>query len=173
MEPVLGGRLASPPPVIRKEFDQSPRYSPAEWALQWIWNQPEVTTVLSGMSNLAQLDENLAAADRSAPNSFSPNDHALIERVTKAFRGAMPVPCTQCQYCMPCPHGIDIPTNFKVFNDFSAYQDHGYARALYARFLGESARSSACIACGECEERCPQKIPIANQMKKVTAALAP
>jgi predicted aldo/keto reductase-like oxidoreductase len=117
MEPLLGGRLVDPPKDVRETMERSPiRRSPAEWALQWLWDQPEVSVVLSGMSTLAQVEENLLAADASRIHSFTPAEHALIAKVREQYRARTVVPCNRCNYCMPCPNGVDIPGNFDFFN---------------------------------------------------------
>jgi len=172
MEPLLGGRLARPPLAIKAIFDAfDPGRSPADWALQWVWDQPEVAVVLSGMSRPAELEENLLSADRSSVGSLTPAEHDLIGRVRAAYRSAIPVPCTNCGYCLPCPNGVDIPRNFELYNNGCIHEDPGAARLLYARFLTEADRASACIQCGACEERCPQEIPIGEWMPKVHAVL--
>ena len=172
MEPLLGGRLVDPPKDVRETMERSPiRRSAAEWALQWLWDQPEVSVVLSGMTTMAQVEENLLSADRSRIHGFGEAEQALIARVTEQYRARTVIPCNRCNYCMPCPNGVDIPGNFDQFNYAHLFDDLAGARFKYQAFLKEAERSSACIACGTCEELCPQKIAISEWMPKVTALL--
>jgi predicted aldo/keto reductase-like oxidoreductase len=172
MEPLLGGRLADPPTDIREAMDTFPlRRSPAEWALQWLWDQPEVSLVLSGMSTFSQLEENLRSALFSSIRSLSPAEQALIAEVREKYSARTVVPCTRCGYCMPCPNGLDIPLNFELFNYAHAFDDVPSARFRYKAFLTEAQRSGSCINCGICEDLCPQKIAIPEWMPKVSALL--
>ncbi len=172
MEPVRGGRLAKAPQSIQTIWDSSKaRRTPSEWALQWVWNQPEVSVVLSGMSNMQQVDENLASAERSAVHSLSSEELELINRVRNAYQDRTSVPCTKCNYCMPCPNGVNIPGNFELYNDGLIYESVGMARSAYARFFAVETRASACIQCQECEDKCPQQIPISKWMPEVHAVL--
>jgi len=173
MEPLLGGRLADPPKDIRAAMDQFPvRRSPAEWALQWLWDQPEVSLVLSGMSTISQVEDNLRIAAASRIHSFSTADQELIAKVRGLYRARTVIPCTKCSYCMPCPTGVDIPTNFELFNYAHLFDDLAAAQLRYKMLLAEGQRSDSCAACGTCEDLCPQKIPITEWMPKVTALLA-
>lgn len=172
MEPLLGGRLVDPPKDVRETMDSaSRRRSPAEWALHWLWDQPEVSVVLSGMSTMEQVEENLRAADASRVHAFSDAEHALIAMVREQYRERTVVPCNRCNYCMPCPNGVDIPGNFDYFNYAHLFDDTAGARFRYEVFLKAEQRASACIACGTCEDLCPQKIAIREWMPKVAALL--
>jgi predicted aldo/keto reductase-like oxidoreductase len=172
MEPLLGGRLAAPPKAAAEVFRAADRgWPPAEWALQWVWDQPEVSTVLSGMKALGEVEENLRAADRSGIGSLGPGDHVVFERARRILRERAPIPCTQCGYCRPCPSGVNIPRNFELYNDCVIYDDPAIPRVLYARFMPEGERASACTACRSCEEKCPQRIPISDLMPEVHAVL--
>jgi hypothetical protein len=172
MEPLMGGRLADPPKDVQEAMESYPvRRSAAEWALQWLWDQPEVSVVLSGMSDLTQVEENLRAADRSRIGSFTPADQALIAEVREKYKARIAIPCTKCNYCMPCPNGLNIPANFEFFNYAHLYDNVADARYKYQVFLTDAQRASACIACGLCEELCPQKIPISEWMPKVSELL--
>ncbi len=173
MEPLLGGRLVEPPRDVLEAMGQFPvRRSPAEWALQWLWDQPEVSVVLSGMSAMGQVEENLQFASRSQVQSFDDAEQKLIAQVREMYRARTAVPCTKCSYCMPCPNGVNIPTNFDFFNHAHLFDDVAGARFRYEVFLTAEQRSSNCIDCGTCEGLCPQKIPISEWMPKVTALLA-
>jgi predicted aldo/keto reductase-like oxidoreductase len=172
MEPLLGGRLARPPRAVREVFDgfESER-SPADWALQWLWNQPEVAVVLSGMGRMSELEQNLRSAERSSVRSMPAAELRLIERVRETYRKASPIPCTKCGYCLPCPNGVNIPRNFELYNDGFIHDDPGAGRMLYGRFLTEAERASACVQCGACEKLCPQGIPVGEWMPKVHSVL--
>jgi predicted aldo/keto reductase-like oxidoreductase len=172
MEPLLGGRLAAPPQAAAEVFQASGRgWSPAEWALQWVWDRAEVATALSGMKSLAMAEENLRAAGRSGIGSLDGDDHALIARARKILRERAPIPCTQCGYCRPCPSGVDIPRCLGLYNDAIMYEDLAFPRGIYARFVPESERAGACTACRECEAKCPQGIAISEWMPEVEAVL--
>ena len=173
MEPLLGGRLADPPISVRAAMERaSIQRSPAEWALQWLWDQPEVSVVLSGMTTMEQVEENLGSAGRSSPNSFTAPEQELIAQARAEYRARTVIPCTKCGYCMPCPNGVNIPGNFEYFNYAHLFDDTPGGRFKYKVFLSEEQRSSNCIECGNCEELCPQKISIREWLPKVTALLA-
>jgi hypothetical protein len=172
MEPLLGGRLANPPAPIRQVIDRSvPRRSPADWALQWLWDQPQVAVVLSGMSTLPQVEANLDSANHSRIHGLEAADLRLIEELRRQYRQGALIPCTQCNYCMPCPNGVNIPLNFEIFNDAKLHEDLPGARLRYQLFLAPGARASACLDCGTCGPQCPQQIPIGDWMPKVHALL--
>ena len=175
MEPLLGGKLANPPPPIHALWDSAqtrdyPR-TPVEWALQWLWNKPEVSVVLSGMSAMEHVVENVASAGRSGVGQLSAGELALVERVRQKYDELCPIPCTACGYCMPCPNGVDIPRNFATFNNGVMYNAFDEARQHYNRWMPEERRASACIQCRECEELCPQDIPISEWMTVVHQVL--
>jgi predicted aldo/keto reductase-like oxidoreductase len=172
MEPLMGGRLADPPKDVLEAMKSFPaRRSPVEWALQWLWDQPEVSVILSGMSTMAQVEENLNFADHSRIESFTPAEQGLIGEVREKYRARIAIPCSKCSYCMPCPNGVNIPGNFECFNYAHLYDNLEDARFRYEVFLTEAQRSSACMACGVCEPLCPQKIEISQWMPRVTALL--
>jgi uncharacterized protein len=172
MEPVRGGRLAKAPQAIQAMWDSSPvKRTPSDWALQWVWNQPEVAVVLSGMSNMQQVEENLRSAEESAVHSLSAEELELINRARNVYQDRTVIPCTKCNYCMPCPNGVNIPGNFELYNDGRIYESVDMARSAYARFFAEPTRASACIQCRTCEDKCPQKIVISEWMPEVHAVL--
>jgi predicted aldo/keto reductase-like oxidoreductase len=172
MEPLLGGRLARPPaPLIRVLEESGVKKTLAELALQWVWNQPEVSVALSGMSTMAQVEEDLDSADRSAVGSLTTDESGLIDLLQAKYREKMKIPCTGCGYCLPCPNGVDIPRNFQLYNDGSIHEDVAYVRSMYERFVPEGERACACVQCRTCEERCPQKIRISEWMPEVHAIL--
>lgn len=168
MEPLLGGKLANVPKDIRSIMDYNGKYrTPTEWALQWLWNQPEVSLVLSGMSNMQQVEENLASADQSEIGLLSAKDHETIERVRKRYSQRTAIPCTDCRYCMPCPNNVNIPRNFALFNDSVIHEDIAGSQRAYNNFMDAETRAAQCIQCKMCEEKCPQKILISEWMPKV------
>jgi len=177
MEPLRGGSLSKKPPaeVSRIWAQAGTARSPAEWALLWVWEQPGISMLLSGMSNMQQLEENLAVAGRSGPGVLTTDDMAAINRVRQAYRKLSPVPCTNCGYCMPCETGVDIPRIFQIYSDGVMYDDMRTARFYYrgATGLREDQRADHCIECGKCEEKCPQKIEIGEWLKKVHSELGP
>ncbi|NQT88148.1 aldo/keto reductase, partial [bacterium] len=169
MEPLLGGCLVSPPEPIQAIWDEAPTpRTPADWALQWLWNKPEVAVVLSGMSAMEHVTQNLASADASGVGSLSSDERKLVQRAAWEYEKLNPAPCTRCGYCMPCPEGVDIPRNFQLYNDAETFKGahEGLNRNLYA-MQPETARASACVACRECEEKCPQSIEVSEWMPKV------
>jgi len=167
MEPLLGGKLAVLPESIQEIFDSAPvKRSPADWALQWVWNQPEVTLALSGMSLMQHVEENLVSAEKSSTGSLTGDEQELITRVRLKLKEAYPIPCTKCLYCMPCPNGVDIPRNFDIFNKGAGMELWDSARFRYGQIPpGEIAE--ACIDCGECETKCPQSIHISDWMPQI------
>ena len=173
MEPLRGGKLTNKiPDQVQKIWDLSvPKRTPVEWALRWIWNHSEVSTLLSGMSSMSQLKENIKIANDVRPFLLSTKDLELIDRVTEIYRKMRVVDCTACSYCMPCPQGVNIPLNFTLYNDTSVFEALGNAAMRYNEMLSPEQRASECAACGECEERCPQHIPIIEELKKVHARL--
>jgi hypothetical protein len=171
MEPLRGGKLAKVPPEVEPLFQGlAKKRPPVEWALRWVWNHPEVSTVLSGMGSLEQVRENIAFSLQGKANSLSVEDLAFIEQARKAYRNLLQVDCSGCAYCMPCPSGVNIPHNFSLYNDLVTFKDPTGVM-VYNAFMPPEQRASACSECGECEEKCPQHIPIREELKKVHNAL--
>jgi len=170
MEPLRGGRLSKEPPTpVARVWDTAPQNrTPAEWGLLWVWNQPEVSVVLSGMSAMEQVKENIATADSSVSGKLAPEELSLIKRVREAYNKLNPVPCTGCGYCMPCPNGVEIPQVIQMYNEAIMYDDlqGGQSRYNNLNILKEEQRADQCIECSECMEACPQKIPITEWLKK-------
>jgi predicted aldo/keto reductase-like oxidoreductase len=173
MEPLLGGKLAEGlPKKAEALFKQaSLAASPAEWALKWLWNQPEVTVALSGMNSPEQLDENVKAAESSQIGMFGESERTLFENVEKAFRESYKVPCTGCNYCMPCPKNVNIPGCFATYN-------LSYATSFFAGmtmyFQDVTKRSPRqCVKCGQCEKHCPQHIKIMDELESVKKRMEP
>lgn len=172
MEPLLGGRLVNPPEPIARLWAEAPTLrTPAEWALQWLWNKPEVSVVLSGMSTFAQVTENLVSAGASGVGVLGAEEVALVGRVAEAYQALCPIPCTGCKYCLPCPSGVEIPQVFAIYNEGMMYHEEARSRRRYES-LGAEKDASACVACRQCEERCPQRIPISEWMPIVHEVLA-
>ncbi|MBT3381644.1 MAG: aldo/keto reductase [Lentisphaerae bacterium] len=169
MEPLLGGCLATPSTSAQVVFDASgSKRTPADWALQWLWNKPEVSTVLSGMSTMRHVVENVASAGRSEVGGFSDSDLQVIADVAREYNSLNVIPCTGCGYCTPCPTGVDIPQNFQLYNDTVVFGGNQATlnRNLYSGMPTE-AKANACVACGKCEDKCPQKIAIREWLPKV------
>ena len=170
MEPLLGGCIAAAPPeAVQAIWDAAPvRRSPAAWALHWLWHKPEVAVVLSGMSSLDQVVENLATADASGVGTLSADDLARVAQVREQYAALRPVPCTRCGYCMPCPQGVDIPRNMQLYMDACIFggNQRELNRNIY-RGLAEEKRAAACIACHECEEKCPQSIAVSEVLETI------
>jgi predicted aldo/keto reductase-like oxidoreductase len=173
MEPIRGGQLARPRGRVAEVWESAaPKRSPAAWALLWVWNHPGVSLVLSGMSTMEQVVENVALADSARPGMLAPEELALIDRAREAYEGLAPIPCTNCKYCMPCSSGVEISSIFEMYNDAMIYEDPREARWLYGR-LKEEQRADQCIKCGECADVCPQEIDIPGWLEKAHAFLAP
>jgi predicted aldo/keto reductase-like oxidoreductase len=171
MEPLLGGKLVDPPQPIQDLWDSAAvQRTPAEWALRWLWNKPQVSVVLSGMSTREQVKQNVASAGASGVGVLTGAELGLVGKVRDKYDELCPIPCTRCGYCMPCPNGVDIPRNFAVFNNGAMYNAIEGARRGYTR-IPEEARASACIQCQQCEELCPQSILISEWMPIVHQVL--
>ncbi len=172
MEPLRGGALVHGLPKEAKIILQQsvPGRSLAGWAFRWLWNQQEISLTLSGMSTMDQLKENLGLADTAGEDPWSESETEAILKVTGIIRRLQKVPCTECGYCMPCPHGVNIPRNFTLCNDYYMLQDKG-AIVRYQRLLKEEQRASSCIRCGECIEKCPQQIAIPDELEHVAKLL--
>lgn len=173
MEPLRGGKLVTHlPHEVKKAFESFDKErSPAEWALKWIWNHPEVTVVLSGMSTEEQIADNIRIASVSEPNSLTGEELDIFERVKAVMREKTKIPCTACGYCMPCPTGVDIPGCFSCYNDKYLMNDKS-VKLRYMQTLGAMSRkpanASQCKDCGKCESHCPQNIAIRRQLKTVS-----
>lgn len=171
MEPLRGGRLAGGLPEgakkVFRETDAS--RTPVEWGLRWIWNHPGVTTVLSGMNDLRQVEENVRVASDAKENSLTEENLAMFERVKEEINRSVKVNCTGCRYCMPCPQGVDIPTCFRCYNVrfsdgwFNGIREYFMCTTLRAK----KTNASLCVGCGLCETHCPQAIPIRKELENV------
>lgn len=180
MEPLLGGRLAGKlPPAAKKIFNAAADpalTTPAAWGLSWVWDHSQVTMLLSGMNDTAQVDENAALAERSLPGSMTPAQHGTIAAVLAEFERANRVPCTGCGYCMPCPRGINIPWCFSAYNASFA---HSWFTGLSQYFTASAVRTSEpklvnrCVRCGKCARHCPQHIDIPERLVDVRRRFQP
>jgi len=174
MEPLRGGVLAGrlPDEVKQLYCNAKIQRSPAEWGLRWVWNHPEVTVALSGMNDENHVAENIKIAETALPGSMKANELSLIKNVAESYRRLMKVPCTGCEYCLPCPSGVNIPGNFRIYNDYYMFGEEEKSRAMYAMMLmgglsGKRSDASLCKECKTCMERCPQHITIPEQLKLV------
>ncbi|MBN1994453.1 MAG: aldo/keto reductase [Anaerolineae bacterium] len=172
MEPLLGGRLVEPPAAIQQIWDTAAKKrASADWALQWLWNQPEVSVVLSGMSTMKQVEENVASAEQSGIDLLTAEGSLeLFDQVRIKYQEFSPIPCTHCEYCLPCPNGVAIPRNFEIYNDGIMYDKLDWARGAYT-WIPEAERASVCIQCLECEQLCPQNIPISDWLAHIDQVL--
>jgi hypothetical protein len=162
MEPIAGGRLAiKPPKEIQTMWDESGiKRTAAEWALQWVWNQPEVSVALSGMSTMKQVVENVKSADRSGLGLLTEKELELMNRVSQKYRELGFIGCTGCGYCTPCPEGVSIPQIVSFFNEFFVKNRSDEVRKKYLQQIAPECRAARCVKCGKCEELCPQQLPI-------------
>lgn len=175
MEPLRGGKLVTnlPKEVYNVWEKAYIKRSPSEWAFRWIWNHPEVTVVLSGMNSQDMVEENIKVASHSEANSFTQDDYELFNRVSKILKEKIKIPCTGCNYCIPCPEGVDIPTCFSCFND---REIEGKFTAIIKYIMQTSLKTQAhnaslCSKCGKCEIHCPQKIAIRDELTKVSKTM--
>jgi predicted aldo/keto reductase-like oxidoreductase len=171
MEPLLGGMLARPPAQVARAFADAGA-DPADLALRWLWDQPGVSCVLSGMSTLEQTRRNLASAARSGVGPLGEAERRLVTAAREAYRARTPIPCTRCRYCLPCPSGVDIPYNIEIYSEAVVHENESLSKALYNWHVPDPKKASACRACGDCETRCPQHIPISEWMPRIHDRLA-
>ena len=175
MEPLRGGKLVNGLPKEAIEVIETfeIKRTPAQWALRWLWNQPEVTCVLSGMNSIEMVKENILTASEVQVGEFTESQEELLKNVVKAINGKMKVGCTGCRYCMPCPKNVDIPGTFAAYN--RRYSD-GKMPAMMEYFMctglrKDSSAASNCIECGKCELHCPQHIEIRKELKNAKREL--
>lgn len=177
MEPLRGGRLVNLLSEKTKKLiaDQKPGWSPAELAFRWLMSQPEVTCVLSGMNSIEMVNENVRIASEVQEHEFTPQDFQLIEQVKAEINKNIKVGCTACNYCMPCPKGIDIPTTFRCYNQMYT-EKKSSGRLEYLQIIAlqkDMSDISKCVECGKCESHCPQVIPIRKKLKEARKELLP
>ncbi len=172
MESLRGGKLAADLPATRPLWESASRKgTPADWAFQWLWNQPEVSVALSGMGTLQQVKENIASANHSGIGSLNAEDLTLIGKVRETIKSLSPIPCTRCEYCLPCPNGVNIPLNFDFYNQAAMFDDLAHSRFAYKNWMAEAERASNCLQCEACLSKCPQHIEISTWMPVVEEVL--
>jgi len=172
MEPLRGGHLAANIPAeVQKLFDEAEtKSSPAQWALRWVWNHPEVSVVISGMSTMEQVQENLKIAQEAHPNMLTDPELDITKQAKSIFEKKVKINCTDCGYCLPCPSGVNIPENFAKYNDYFLFGNpemKDLYKFNYHTFMPETEHAAVCSECGICEEHCPQGIRIIQELKEV------
>jgi predicted aldo/keto reductase-like oxidoreductase len=174
MEPIKGGKLGvTPPQDVQDVWAKSEvKRKPADWALQWVWNMPEVSVVLSGMSEFWQVEENLVSAANSGPGMLKAYEVALIEEAKQAYLNLGFVGCTACRYCMPCPEGVAIPEILGLYNEYYMSGQSQEIKTKYWEQITPETHSTNCVSCAKCEEQCPQNLPIRKFMGE-TARMFP
>lgn len=176
MEPLRGGKLVNLPEKAKKMLaSESKGYTPAELGLRWLWDQPEVTCVLSGMNSEEMVKENIHIASEAMPGHLTEEDQNIVERIKTIIREREKVGCTGCRYCMPCPKGVDIPGNFYYYN-LMYMEKKSSARFGFVQNMGlrkEPGFASQCVGCRKCEKHCPQNIPICDKLKEADRELRP
>ena len=176
MEPLRGGRLVNLPDAAKEVLAAHPvNRTPAEWAFHWLWDQPEVTCVLSGMNSLEMVQQNIDSACSAKAGALTETDHSMIQTLRAKINANLKVGCTGCGYCMPCPQGVDIPTAFRCYNQ-TANAKKLSTRLEYAQVTSlkkNPASADKCIQCGACEKHCPQHIEIRKELQNAKKALQP
>lgn len=176
MEPLRGGKLVNLPEQAKQVLASHGKgYTPAELGLRWLWNQPEVTCVLSGMNSEEMVNENIRIASKTEPGHLTEEDMEIVAQIRQIIRQREKVGCTGCRYCMPCPKGVDIPGNFHYYN-LMYMEKKSSARKEFARNMGlrkEPGFATQCVGCGLCEKHCPQHLPIRQKLKEADRDLRP
>jgi predicted aldo/keto reductase-like oxidoreductase len=179
MEPLLGGKLAVglPKKAVKLFTDADNNISPAVWATRWLWNQSEVSVVLSGMNGEDQLNENIQVAETSQVGMLTERETAVIEQVVSVFKEAFKIPCTECNYCMPCPKNVNIPGSFSAYNiRHSSGFIAGFTQYMNGTGTFNLEKNSSgrnCVKCGLCEKQCPQNIAIMRDLETVLKNMEP
>jgi len=174
MEPLRGGGLAKAPKAVQKLYDEFPtKRSPVEWAFRHLLNYPQVNTILSGMTTMEQLKENIALFSRpdAIPGCMSEEEKSLLRKAKAVYDAIETIPCTGCEYCMPCPNGVEILRVFSLYNDAIRFENFDPFKRQYWFTATMGGSASQCEECGECEPKCPQEIEIINQLKTAHQAL--
>ncbi|MHA1340550.1 MAG: aldo/keto reductase [Promethearchaeota archaeon] len=182
MEPLRGGKLANPPLEVRKIMDSSPiKRTPPDWALQFLWNKPEVSVVLSGMSTMQQVIENIQSAENSGINSLTAEELEILDKIANIYKKSIIIPCTKCNYCLEvCENGVAIPEIFDILNNYVANHDLKKAKKRFSKLVKEESKvdkennngaPDLCIKCRKCVAQCPQSIDIPEMLEKVSLAI--
>jgi predicted aldo/keto reductase-like oxidoreductase len=171
MEPLLGGALANPPASVNEVFERS-GMDPVELALRWLWDQPEISCVLSGMTTIEQTTQNASIADHYGVGNLSMSERQLIKTAKLLYDKINPITCTKCKYCMPCPSGVNIPINLELYSEAINYGKLELNKEFYNYHVPDANKASSCINCKQCEEKCPQKIKISDWMHKIHKELS-
>lgn len=172
MEPLRGGRLVRNLPIeIAELFEGAPiKRTPAEWALRWVANHPEVSLILSGMNRPEEVEENIRILGEATPCSLSKQEIGLIKKAKEIYTDRVEVLCTDCKYCLPCPEDVAIPRIFSMYNDASMYNNFAGSTWLYESLVKKESDAGRCVACGQCEALCPQHIQIIDSLAKAHRA---
>lgn len=168
MEPLRGGGLASAPKDVQAVYDSYPGgRSPAEWAFRYVADYPQVSCILSGMTTLEQLKDNIRifSQEDMKPGCLTQEEREILTRAKAAYESRITIPCTGCEYCVPCPKGVDIPGIFQRFNDGMRFENFDNPRRTYMFLRRDGKDASQCVACGACQKKCPQHIEIIEQLK--------
>lgn len=168
MEPIAGGRLAMKQPAgIEAVWDKAKiKRTPAEWALRWVWSQPEVSVALSGMSTMDQVKENVQSANRSSPGVLTASEVQLINEVSAKYKELGFIGCTGCRYCIPCPEGVNIPEIISLYNEYFMKDKDDAIKTKYWEHITPESQAKRCARCGKCEELCPQKLTIREVLNR-------
>ncbi len=172
MEPLFGGTLANPPERMYQIWEESgTQRTLVDLALQWLWDQQKVAFLLSGMSDMEQTIQNIESANQSGVGTMTDDEQALIAKLQEAHKELAPIPCTKCNYCMPCPSGVDIPSLFELYNTAEVMEGvmTQQSKTLYNLTVDRTQQAHNCTECGECTTKCPQQIPITEYLKKIDA----
>ncbi len=165
MEPLKGGKLADPPLKIEKMWKEIGN-KPVDGALQWLWNMKEVSLLLSGMSNLQQVEENIESAKKSNIGFYNKKQLEKIDEIGRIYKTLQPIACTNCKYCLPCPSGVNIPKIFEIYNGIDVYYEKDRAKELYEK-MDKKEKANNCVECGKCESLCPQGIEIIKWLSRI------
>jgi predicted aldo/keto reductase-like oxidoreductase len=167
MEPIKGGKLANASDDVKRIWSESKiERNPAEWALRWVFNHEEVSIVLSGMSTIEQVKENIELVSNTLRNTLTDEELQLIDRVTDLYNQKVKVGCTSCEYCQPCPSNVAIPDIFEMYNNMYVYDTVDQSKKSYSKLMESSKDAFNCIECGQCEDICPQHLEIISLLKE-------